>query len=84
MKKILLLLVTSIILTSVAYLEANQKNKINPLDGSRCEICTKGFYTKYTHPVVYEFTNVGIEPIFNKEYLRCNHCFNTPQNQNGF
>jgi hypothetical protein len=68
---------------SVAYLEANQKQK-NSLEGSPCTICTKGFLTTYTHPIVYEFTNAGIEPIFNKEYLRCNHCFYTPQSQTGF
>jgi hypothetical protein len=88
MKKLAITII--LIMTSVAgyiYADANKPIKMKTTEGSECENCHMGHYMKSNQGVIFELSERGIEPVFDAEFLKCDHCqilLQTKEFKNGY
>jgi hypothetical protein len=73
-KKTIIAIISAIIASSVMYLYAEQKPKEYPYEKASCEVCTLGHLVTHKEKVIFEITSTGIQPVFNKKFLKCDHC----------
>lgn len=67
-----------ICITSVAgYIFAESTktmNKLYPSLNAECRACERGSLKETNQGVIFEFSEKGLEPVFDAKFLKCDHC----------
>jgi len=79
MKKIALAII--IVITSIAgYIFAESTstsktmNSLYPSLNAECRACERGQLKETNQGVIFEFSEKGLEPVFDAKFLKCDHC----------
>jgi hypothetical protein len=77
MKKIIL--IAAAIITSVSFY-------MNAEINTKCGVCNQGYLQKVKPNVIFEVTEKGLEPRFDSNILKCDHCqsFTQTKEYNGY
>jgi hypothetical protein len=77
MKKIAFAII--IVITSIAgyiFAESTPKTMNSPYPSlnTSCRACERGYLKETNQGVIFEFSEKGLEPVFDAKFLKCDHC----------
>ena len=62
----------ALFLLTFTYIQADDTRY--PSVNAKCKLCQHGFLEESNQGVIFEFTDQGLQPVFDAKFFKCNHC----------